>query len=138
MITVCSRGQQYGPYSLQDVQRFIREGNFSPDDLGWEPGLSEWKHLREFTSAADVQNVSPGWAGHRAVPPKPKFDTGAIWSLVFGLLSLTFCLFGLTSIFAIVMGVNAKKRISAVPREHDRRIRSSNEAGRMQNLRKGV
>ena len=44
-------GQQHGPYSLDDMQRWLGDGAISPDDLIWYDGLAEWTPLRKFITS---------------------------------------------------------------------------------------
>ncbi len=47
-IFISRDGQQYGPYSVQDLESHIADGSISPEDLAWiGEDHSEWKPLRE-------------------------------------------------------------------------------------------
>ena len=35
-------GQQFGPFSIEEAQRYILEGRFGAQDLGWIDGMPEW------------------------------------------------------------------------------------------------
>ncbi len=35
-------GQQFGPFSIEEAKRYILEGRFGAQDLGWIDGMQEW------------------------------------------------------------------------------------------------
>ena len=37
-------GQRFGPYSLEDVNRYLADGNLLPTDNGWHDGAAGWTH----------------------------------------------------------------------------------------------
>lgn len=39
--------ENYGPYTDEQVQQFIREGRILPDDLAWCHGMAGWQALRQ-------------------------------------------------------------------------------------------
>jgi len=45
MIHVSREGQQFGPYTQEDVQAYLAEGRLLPTDLGWTEGSAEWVPL---------------------------------------------------------------------------------------------
>lgn len=50
-IYLLREGQQRGPHSLEDMQRWFEEGAISPDDLIWYDGLAGWTPLRQFLTS---------------------------------------------------------------------------------------
>ena len=49
-------GQQYGPYSLEDLQRMRAQGQVDPSDLAWGEGMATWTPLSQvLESAAGAQ-----------------------------------------------------------------------------------
>lgn len=52
-------GQQYGPYSLPDVQKYIAQGSISPSDFARTDTMSNWVPLSQLLAAA-------------AAPPSPQ------------------------------------------------------------------
>lgn len=61
-------GERHGPYPEADVRRWLREGQVSPDDLGWYEGLSNWQPLSTLfpdDSAATARTAA-------AAPPLPQ------------------------------------------------------------------
>ena len=57
------KGQQTGPYSVEEVRALVGKGEFGPNHLCWHKGLSGWKRISE------VAEIGIG-AGY-AVPPLP-------------------------------------------------------------------
>ena len=45
MIHVSREGQQFGPYTQEDVQAYLAEGRLLATDLGWTEGSAEWVPL---------------------------------------------------------------------------------------------
>lgn len=45
MIHVSREGQQFGPYTQEDVQAYLAEGRLLATDLGWTEGSAEWLPL---------------------------------------------------------------------------------------------
>ena len=43
-----SRGEgHHGPFTLQQVQQFLRDGQLAPGDLVWHPSLVDWMTIEE-------------------------------------------------------------------------------------------
>lgn len=38
-------GEQYGPYSIEDISQYVTEGRFASTDHAWKEGMSEWVAL---------------------------------------------------------------------------------------------
>ncbi len=53
-------GERFGPYSLEDVNRYLADGTLLPSDLGWHDGAMDWVPLPQ------VQGVNAG-----GPPPAP-------------------------------------------------------------------
>ena len=41
-IYITRDGGQYGPYTQEEVISYVNAGNFTPSDLAWHEGYSEW------------------------------------------------------------------------------------------------
>src|SRR5271157_4980266 len=85
-------GQQYGPYSLADVQKYIAQGSISPGDFARTETMSNWVPLSQLLAAAAAPSspptppvqqppAQPQWAGYQpqAQPqpqpqPQPQFQ----------------------------------------------------------------
>lgn len=67
-IYIAKSDQQHGPYSLEDITKYILDGTVTPDDLAWYEGASEWIPLRVVpgislpTSSAQQSSVSDNLA----------------------------------------------------------------------------
>ena len=53
-IFVASKGQRLGPFSIYLLTEMIREGEVSPNDLGWYQGRDEWTPLSEIPALMSV------------------------------------------------------------------------------------
>ncbi|MDP7011590.1 MAG: DUF4339 domain-containing protein [Verrucomicrobiota bacterium] len=42
-------GQRFGPYSLEDVNRYLADGTLLPSDIGWHEGASDWVPLTQIS-----------------------------------------------------------------------------------------
>ena len=61
MIHVSREGQQFGPYTQEDVQAYLAEGRLLATDLGWTEGSAEWVPLTQLVGGgAAVSPLVPG------------------------------------------------------------------------------
>ena len=56
-IHVSKDGQQYGPYSLEEVKSYLESGQFAVTDFGLSEGRTEWQQLGEILSAPDSSST---------------------------------------------------------------------------------
>ena len=42
MIHIDRGGERMGPYSLEDVNRYLADGTLQSSDLGWYEGAADW------------------------------------------------------------------------------------------------
>ncbi|GIW95652.1 MAG: hypothetical protein KatS3mg110_4701 [Pirellulaceae bacterium] len=76
--------QQFGPYTEEELRRFVDQGRIRPDDLAWRHGMPDWQPVRD---------VFPEWDFPDIPPPPPPYspDTDVrflrLWA---GLLALAF------------------------------------------------
>ncbi len=63
---VSRNGQTYGPYTFEDLQRYVASGNVLPSDLAKSEEMAEWLPVSQLlssqTSAATPTFASPGFA----------------------------------------------------------------------------
>ncbi len=59
------QGQQYGPYSLEQIREYVREGRIQGDTLVWAEGMSDWLPA----SAAEL--TRPMFGENPPPPPAP-------------------------------------------------------------------
>jgi hypothetical protein len=48
-ITIHSKGVQQGPFNEEQVRQMLQSGQVSHSDIGWSPGMAEWKQLPDST-----------------------------------------------------------------------------------------
>ena len=52
-IHVSKDGQQYGPYSLEELKTYLESGQFAANDFGLSEGGTEWQQLGEMLSTTE-------------------------------------------------------------------------------------
>jgi hypothetical protein len=52
-------GQQYGPYSLADLQRYVASGNILPTDMARSDGMSQWLPVSQIIGNIAVPPQAP-------------------------------------------------------------------------------
>lgn len=76
-------GERFGPYTDDEVQQWMRDGTFRPDELGWHEGVTDWRPLGELFPDARpaVYSVDESVVSPSAEPAPPPFlgvtDTAA-------------------------------------------------------------
>jgi len=68
MIHIDRGGERMGPYSLEDVNRYLADGTLQPSDLGWYDGAADW---------APLTNIEGVVAAGDAVPPPTPDASGS-------------------------------------------------------------
>jgi hypothetical protein len=99
-------GQQYGPYTLADLQRYVAAGNILVSDLVKSEGMEEWVPLSQIIGNIPVPiPAAPQWTAPQTspYPPPPNLH----WAIVLALQLVTCGLFGWA--WAIVQAVWIKK-----------------------------
>ncbi len=61
---VSRNGQTYGPYTLEDLQRYVASGNVLPTDLARSESMSEWLPVAQILGAG-----TPAFGQPPAAPP---------------------------------------------------------------------
>jgi hypothetical protein len=61
MIHVARDGAKLGEFTLEQIQEGLRTGQFRSTDLGWQPGMANWRPLSEIagTAAPSAAGASP-------------------------------------------------------------------------------
>jgi len=112
-------GKEYGPASLEQLQRWVGEGRVNARTRVQSPGATGWKaaaelpELREFFPTA-----TPGPAAASTAGAGDQRKGLAIASFVLGLVSFAACLTVLTGIPAIICGHIAHSRARRQPAEY--------------------
>lgn len=52
-------GQQYGPYSVTELQNMIAQGQISPTDHAWGEGMASWAPVSEVLASASAPSQAP-------------------------------------------------------------------------------
>lgn len=58
-------GQQYGPYSMEQVSQYVKEGRIQPDSSLWMAGMSSWQ------PASTVDGIKELFGENPPPPPAP-------------------------------------------------------------------
>jgi hypothetical protein len=86
-------GQQYGPYTLADLQRYVAAGNILASDLVKSEGMEEWVPLSQVIGNIPVPVAPvPQWTPPPVSPYPP--PPGLHWGIVLALDIVTCGLFG--------------------------------------------
>lgn len=64
----------YGPYSLEELQKYVKDGSISPNDSACEVGSSSWSTVGEILPSASPKVTSPKKAKpiQKTPPPPPQ------------------------------------------------------------------
>ena len=60
---VSRNGQMYGPYTLEDLQRYVQSGNVLSTDLAKSEGMSEWLPVSQILGTPGAQPINPAATG---------------------------------------------------------------------------
>jgi hypothetical protein len=74
-------GQEFGPYSLSDVQRYVGTGNILPTDFALAEGSTEWIPVAQVVgtiAASAPQAIQPGYAPVSVYPEPPGLNWGIV------------------------------------------------------------
>lgn len=92
-IHIDRNNEKFGPYSLEDVNRYLADGTLLPSDLGWHEGAEDWMPLNQ------IEDVITG------VKPPPTPSTPASGAGGKGSKTAMIAVGSLVLIAAIVFGV---------------------------------
>jgi GYF domain 2/Domain of unknown function (DUF4234) len=67
-IWIAQNGQKSGPFTEEEIRRWVAEGRFGPDTLAWRKGMPEWVPL---------SSLFPGTPAAPPLPPAPKATASA-------------------------------------------------------------
>lgn len=91
-IFVLRNNEQFGPFELDELTRYVQAGNFLPTDYCWQEGWEEWRLLDSVVSlpapvpirspAAPRQSLSPVSASSIRLSRKTVFVLGGTLGLV--------------------------------------------------------
>ena len=98
-IYVNRNGQQFGPYTVEQVRENLAIGMLAPTDLAWHEGLAEWQSVGQLVPQDEVK-------GARAakLPTDWKKKKDALWSAApVSWVLVLICFFG--DFFTADMGI---------------------------------
>ena len=82
-INIHRDGQQYGPYSQEEITKHIRDGTLTTDDLAWYEGAAEWMPLREVPGILlPTSQSTPPPPSIQATPKLWNPNAAANWSVL--------------------------------------------------------
>ena len=87
MIHISREGQQFGPYSLDEVNTYLADGSLLPTDMAWFEGAAEWMAITQIPGVAS--------AATPVVTPKGKGKPALILGAVVVVMVITGVAFGL-------------------------------------------
>ncbi|NYF91195.1 DUF4339 domain-containing protein [Tunturiibacter empetritectus] len=91
---VSRNGQMYGPYTLEDLQRYVASGNILPTDMAKSDAMPDWVPVAQLVGAAVVPTAA-AYAAPVAYPqaggayPDPP-NLNWVLELLLGFLTCTF------------------------------------------------
>jgi len=101
-------GQEYGPYLLADLQRYVASGNILLTDLARSEGMDEWMPLSGVIGSIPVP-ISPAAQGYQPLGSPYPMPPGLHWALVLLFAVVTCGLF--TWAWAFVLSAYVRKLV---------------------------
>lgn len=74
---VSRNGQIYGPYTLEDLQRYVASGNILPTDLTRSESMSEWLPVAQILGGATSAFAQPPVTPSAGYPPYAAYPAAA-------------------------------------------------------------
>ncbi len=65
-------GQQYGPFSIEEIRQQAAQGQTQPSDLVWTEGMAEWEPLAKVAGTRPVAPPPPPTPSPLVATPSPK------------------------------------------------------------------
>jgi hypothetical protein len=65
---VARNGQQFGPYTIEQIRQFVTERRFQMSDFAWESGTTEWVPLSSLKGGDAVLAIASLGGGTRISP----------------------------------------------------------------------
>lgn len=85
--------QEFGPYSLADLQRYVGTGNILVNDLTRSEGMTEWMPVSSVIGTIPVPSA-PRPHGYEPFPEQYPLPPGLHWAAVLLLMVVTCGIFG--------------------------------------------
>jgi len=84
LIHIQRDGQQFGPYTLEDLNQYLADGSLLPSDLAWYEGAQGWVHMHQVSGVvmplpdfSSSGNTSASVASSRSISGRKKIIIGA-------------------------------------------------------------
>jgi len=96
--------EEFGPYSLVDLKRYVSEGRIAPTDLAKSEGMDEWAPVSQVTGDMEIPEPAARAGGDAGIPeaapganllPPPNLH----WGLLLLLMFVTCGIFGIIWMF---------------------------------------
>ncbi|SVE12061.1 uncharacterized protein METZ01_LOCUS464915, partial [marine metagenome] len=58
-IHVNKNGQQYGPYSVEELRAYLTQGSLSVEDYAWYEGLPSWVQINQIQGLSSADSNPP-------------------------------------------------------------------------------
>ena len=68
-------GQQFGPYSLDEVRSYLAAGQLQPADSAWHEGLPDWVPLDQIAGVAGAPPPPPPPPANLSLPPDSQSES---------------------------------------------------------------
>ncbi|MEO6923149.1 MAG: DUF4339 domain-containing protein [Bryocella sp.] len=83
-------GQEFGPYTLADLQRYVASGDITPTDMARSEGMTEYLPVSDIIGTIPVPSILPAVSLAPAFeyPPPPNLHWGLV--LLFEIVTLGF------------------------------------------------
>jgi hypothetical protein len=122
-IHIARDGEQFGPFSPEEVRRQLVAGTLLPTDFAWAQGVADWTPLSAVpglmpapAKIGSAPQAAP-WQSSAATGPEvarePVMRTSvlAVMSMICGVFSITLLIPGVAGIAAVVCGHLARGRV---------------------------
>ena len=97
------KGEQAGPYSIEQIRLMLRTGQASKHTLYWQDGLTEWLPLSTIADELQPRPASSSFTAQYQAPPRESDYSRGIYII----LALFFGLLGIHNFYAGRIGVGA-------------------------------
>jgi hypothetical protein len=91
--------QQYGPYSLADLQRYVQQGNIATTDLARSEAMQDWVPVSQVIGNITVPAAGTGFGATQAQPTVSNPPPNLHWGVVLALTIVTCFIFGFIWLF---------------------------------------
>lgn len=72
--------QQYGPYSLADLQRYLASGDILPNDMSRSEAMQQWIPVQQLVASAGSPNAPPPPDAQAPLTPAPTYTQSPFYT----------------------------------------------------------